>query len=325
MPALSTRPFAHAGTSLAVMGAFGALALGLTSCLGSDEKGGGTPRASLRFSSEILLNTPPSGSEPGTLVLRSVEYFCEDEMGDPLEGEPNVEVSVDTSRYVITGGKLYTWEEGECWATVQTGSSTALTGTWTIDPNASEVKVPAAYRDAHCQSVYDECALFEDCPDEVAAEEEILLQNMTAVSRVTADSIHMSLDADVCYASFIAGLFFVTGPVVATVEGCTSTTLKNEETDETATFTSSAAGDVHTITFKHKGSTCSMEAYEGIVTANTNCSEVPETSYNAFLGCVIGSGFFDTGDMPLEKKSLETLNEALDLLKGKNLPFDAGR
>ena len=79
MSEFSTHMLARTASRFAILGAVGALALGLSSCLGSDEKSGGTPRIEYSMTAEILLNTPPQNGQPGTLVVRSTEYSCEDD------------------------------------------------------------------------------------------------------------------------------------------------------------------------------------------------------------------------------------------------------
>lgn len=330
MPAFTTLTLKRTTARVAVFALAGTLSLGLASCLTSDETdGSGAPRLSVNSGAKILLNTPPSGGEPGTLVVRSTEYYCTDEVGDPIEGTAIAETYVDTTRYVITGGKLYNWTEGDCWADVQSGTSTTLVGTWTIDPANSTVKVPVAYRESHCQAAYDECEVFGDCPDDVSEGEDAVFQNVTATSRVMADSITTSVTGDLCLAASYGTLFTVMTDslVVPVSNGCTEATLRNTESQETATFTSSAQGNVHTVSYKHKGTTCSFELYQGAITATTNCSEVPETNFDGFVACLGASGFFTSSeeDFALMKKSLETSNEALEILKGKNLPFHSGR
>ncbi len=257
------------------------------------------------FLGEVLDITPSQGSEPGMLVIRSTEYYCEDDGEQFVPGPPQAEKFVDEMLYVITGGNLYLWDAGSCMAEVYTGGSSSLTGTW----NGADTmdKVPLAYRDSRCtQAYYDECEEYGDC-EEADYSDGGLFEDVSLTVTITTDSMKARMTGKICQArEWAQEMADYASGVELVSSGCTSSELLVESTGKKAKFTSELKDGVLTLEIAYNGMTCTRTEPWSQMTADSECSEYEDAFSSDFGDCLEESGFHeDTGD------ELEDWNAAL--------------
>jgi|GEM_PF-2935321 len=287
-----------------------------------------------RQSYAITAHVPLQTGVPGTLSTRVTEYVCEDADSEPIEGNAVLRTQIDTARYVISNDTLYIWPAGDCWAERYTGSTTTLQGTWAIDSVSPTTKIPVGSRSALCEEIYQECDQFGDCGDGTDSELAQLLNGVTVSRTLTQDSLISTFTGTFCYAGLYAGLFVkVFGGDVITVEesGCAAATLRDSETNGTAAFRSLSDGPKQIIAFRHAGTTCLLTESLNGYTAETDCADVGVAGTDAFVSCILETGFFDgaRAALSLDKKSLTAealrMEAALETLRGGLTPFRSRR
>lgn len=276
-----------------------------------DDKGGpgsGAGRFSTQHEMELVSHTPPQDGQPGLLVTREVDTWCED-------GAPVTETMLDSSLYVIQDGELYVWGKGDCQVGERlSGNSSTIFGTWTgayIEGTGGPV--PAPHRP-------EACGTEPDGDDEEEFSAATLFEDYQSRIVVSEEKITVSMSATLCYARTMATMFAMMTSDIDTVSfGCTETVLRNGA-GETATFTSSYSGDTMSLTFVHGESTCELADPFGFLPDEGTevCSEGGENGAgDDGMSCLMGSGFF--GDMSMLEKASAT--SALSSLKARSLLF----
>lgn len=262
---------------------------------GPDGEGG----FSVQQEMTLLAHTPPRNGQPGMLVTREIETWCE-------EGAPVRDTVADTSLYVIQGGELFVWGDGDCTVGERlSGTSSTIMGTWTgTYAEGTGGPVPAPYRPAECDDLGEEddfdFSFIEDSKTKIV---------------VSEDKISMSMSGTLCYARAMATLFSALSPEVDTVSlGCSEAVLRNAD-NETATLTSSYTGGEVSLTFQYGATTCLLvESLDLLPSEDEDvCAEGNgEGAGDEGMECMGASGFF--GDMEMLEKASAT-RDAKGLLR----------
>ncbi len=288
-------------------------AFALSACLTSEDKGSsseGAANFSYNVDVEVLNITQPQGSAAGTIITRSIDSTCD-------EGDLVVETSTDTSKYVISGGNLFLWSQGDCQATKLSGSSSTIVGTWTGTSLDASDSVPLAFRPLVCDSNE-----FDDDEDSE------ILGNTSVEYKVSSTQINGKVSGTVCFAKALSAEFTdsdessSTGFSVET-EGCTTLKVRNPS-NKVGTFTTGYKNDSVTIKFTYGNKVCKGALYLGLSNTAQTCSDVDDddngagSSFAAYNACVFTSGFY--GDFDLEKKSFAK-KMSLALKPGAGGPF----
>ena len=222
----------------------GIVACGLYGCLTSEKKSsaGNTTFTSTR----AVISLDESAR---TIVDSTIEYDC-------YQGKLDSTIYIDSTRYLVSGGKLYEWPVGGsdpgCEAEVLEGSSKGIIGTWTTK-TFSNAPIPVADRP-------------ESCSDTVFTDSSIifkLLQNPSATMTVSSSTAHSAITGNQCYANFLArqGMFSSNG--VVTKPGCDSVEVMRWTVDsagvvtaDTVVISSAVAGNAIEVTYQSKSATC---------------------------------------------------------------------
>jgi len=263
-----------------------ALVGNFTGCTTDSSGSGSGGNFSTSFETDVQSITAPSGSAAGTIVTRSVDAYCD--AGDLVR-----DTTTDTSKYIVTGGNLYLWTQGDCLATKLTGTSTTIIGTWKGASLAFTDSVPAAFRPSMCSG------------DDEEVDTSGFFENFSVEYQVSSSKITGKLSGKVCFAGTFADSYhdstFSDAGYTVTSEGCTQLKLRNPS-NKTATITSDYRNDSATVTFTYGNKVCTGSYSLGLE-APTSCSEddTDGTSLTAYGTCVAQSGFF--GDISAEKRA----------------------
>jgi hypothetical protein len=235
-------------------------------------------RASISGMAKVTQIVAPVSSTPGTISTVEVDTYCEE--GELITDSMDVE-----SRYLISGGKLSLWEDGDCFVTKLSGSSSTIIGTWTANTLAFTDSVPAAFR-AGCMEEDEGDVQFFD--------------SVSVQYQVTSTQVNSQLSARVCYARVLGSFFTeLEGEYQTVSDGCRESKIRNVEEGKTATFTSSYRNDTVSLGFSYNNKVCKGSTLTEFVTPTT-CSDSDEDGLDAFFGCVVESGFY--GSVGLEKR-----------------------
>lgn len=266
-----------------VLFALGAVALfGLYACFTSSSGGGGNgSHASLQMSVDVLGNIPPTGTDPGKLVIRTIQSSCD-------SNHVVIDTSIDTSFYSISGGKLYLWSEGDCVAGSMSGSSTTLVGTWTTtdvfgaNGNPGErVLVPAAYRASTCPSTL---------PPDSSGDQRISITNAASTLTISASKIDIQESGDICFAEQVYGDTanhpFGDSNLTVTSTSCSSVQLTNTTNHRTLTASSSYQNNTITFSLASGGKTCTTSMPMNLPGTTPDCSQNTYAADTAYSNCM---------------------------------------
>jgi hypothetical protein len=276
------------------------LSLPLAGCLKSESTEGDV---FIEIETDVLSIIPPSGGEAGTIVTRTVEWWCYD-------GVAVADTMIESTRYAIVGGKLYIWEDGYCNADVAlNGSSSTIIGTWTASGSAltATTPVPQPYREPGC---YDDDGYEDDFAE--------IFQNASVTYTVTESKVKAKIAGTLCLAPLFAEGFTYDGYVEATSTGCASVTIKNLEENKTATISAKMQNNNFAIEFSHGSSKCTLTM--PLMPDEQSVCTV-EDQFDSFGMCMFGSGFF--GEMEGLAKAQSGAPSARDFTSAlrKSLPF----
>jgi hypothetical protein len=275
---------------------FGVLAFAtLLGCVTDDEPKGSeeeTPseeipskEVSYDLTMDVVEITAPGAGVPGSLVTRSLEYYCED-------GVAGIDTLEEEQFFHIAGGSLFLWAEGDCLATKLSGSSSSVVGTWTTNSLAITDSVPAAFRPADP----------EDCNEygQEPGDTEILEDG--SVSYVISETqVKAKITGEFCFArTFAASLALESSEDYAIVsDECTVVKVRNLEASKTATFTSTFKDQKVSLRVSYNGDVCRFSLPLSLGDEPPVCSEDSgsEAEYEAFGECLYESGFLGAFEM----------------------------
>lgn len=252
---------------------------------------------------EVVSITHPQGAEPGSIITRDVDYWCED-------GELEEEEYTDSSLYVISGGKLYVWTDGNCVTDItMSGTSSTIVGTWTTTSITSSDSVPAAYRPATC----------EDDDEDFEGVDEVLT-SVNASYTISNTSIQTRLSATLCFAPVLAAEFTGQDDIEVLSTSCASVQIRNTDAGQSATISTTLKNGVVTSKFVSGDSTCTLTLPFDVSDEMPVCTEEDDEGemYEAYGLCIYGSGFY--GDLSLGKKAAVPSEQKLKAAL-KKLPF----
>jgi len=207
--------------------------------------------------------------------------------------------TLDTSltRYAISGGKLMLWEDGECEATVFSGSSTDIVGKWVNTDGMQSVLAPDASEDCELDTVdYGGLSPF---------------QNWKWTMEITEKGANVSYTGDYCPARLVATMFLGATSDAGESETFDLTTLqcglvegKRKSDQKPVKVTSTGSGNSSKVTVTFDGETCQGNFPSPDLNDANPCDDSDfDESLTSFYQCVYGSGLFP--DFGFEGESLK--------------------
>lgn len=221
-------------------------------------------------------------SANGTLITEYDYGYC-----DPNTGSPAQDVSMDSLRYFVKGGKLFLYYEGDCYG-MQLGGGTALQSAWTRETWAA---LPAEVRPQGCLAD----PYFPGEPQFIKTDR-FIFSDSILVEETTGELCPNDYWVDGLMQTFLASDTAVM-PVKNT---CRRAVFKNSKGD-TASIAFTAQGDTLIGTFAAGGKTCVLhESFQPSPVAE--CASEP-----AFFDCIAGTGFVPPPTTTLNKVAAERL------------------
>ncbi len=265
----------------AISGLLAATVFVLSGCLsGSDSNGGNSNGKTL---AEFDVKVISIDHEAGIIVTESETYEC-------VEGVAEKSVERDTAQYALENGQLFLIDEEECAATLLTGNSSTIIGTWK-GSFATQEAIPEKYRPEDCDESVDTIGL---------GTVENVFENLEMTYEVNTKSVKSTISGTVCVGDFLAEMFvqqldeFTEGtssPITIKEKSCSKAVLENKMTKETAQVSGTFDKSGINMKFAYKDKTCSGVSLLPMPGTVPDCSIEGETIFQEFALCVFGSGF----------------------------------
>jgi hypothetical protein len=237
--------------------------LTFTGCLGSGDGGdGGSVGLNIHGSVEVL----SIDRQAHTIKSRSSITECQED-GTALS-------SMDTTlqHYAIKDGKMVMWEEEECTASIYTGSSSDIVGTWTSKGLESELPIPAEYRPASCPA-----------NPSVDSSNAKVLSDLNATFVITETKVDISASGPVCMGENLAEELKASGLDIESKD-CERVTAR-DPAGNPVVMTAVPSGNQITIQAIYKGKTCTLTSDMPIPGQTVDCAK-RKAAQEAYKQCV---------------------------------------
>jgi hypothetical protein len=305
----------------------------LTGCLTGGGSGNGKKQDDdylFKFDAEVLGVIPPQGAEPGRIITRSTEYSCYDEDDAWITGTAQPITYTDTASYAITDGKLYVWDGQDCMASVYSGTSSTISGSWTS--TGKRDSVPTAYQNASCAAWFAICEEYGDCSDDFI---EDMFDNYSIVTTISSTSLESRFKGDFCHArewgeempEYLDGIELVSS-------SCTLVELRNVSSGKIAKVTGTLKDGEVNLNIAYNGETCVRKDSFGPLSETFQCDMDFYDPPDSFYNCLEEAGFYEGvefggydyyEDYSLAKKSGKGSPSTLEILRGNVYPFSPRR
>ncbi len=261
----------------------GLLTLSLFSCTESSDEGStggnldGKPLL-FTFTAKVI----SIDKAKGILISENDEYSC-------VNGTSKKTTSQDTSLYGFSGGKVYVWEESDCFGSAFDAPRTDIIGTFTAS-DLKSVALPTNFQNANCTG--------EETPDDGLS---MFGNNLSGKVTVSNSKIEQSIYGTACMSS-LAGESMAEGlsgfpSINVEIKSCEEIQLTNTDTDKSAKITSTTKDGAFNLTGKFNDKTCTGTInFDPTLNAQNVCAA--DDGISTFFFCAINSGFFGDVTIP---------------------------